>query len=418
MSDLPIAPLQGMSDICAPEVFFWHQVEDAARRVFDRYGFTEVRTPVIERLEVFVRTLGEQTDVVKKEMYAFEDRGGRRVALRPEGTAGVIRHLAGAGPAAADARVYYIGPMFRCERPQAGRKRQFHQVGVEALGAPVPAADAECIALQMDVLREIGLDGGALRVNTRGDAGDQDAVARSVRDALATRRGELCADCVRRIDENVLRVLDCKQAGCRAVVQTLPPVASAMSAESRAYLADVLRLLRRLNIDVIEDTMLVRGLDYYRHTIWEITHPALGAQDSIAGGGRYGIQLGNRILEGVGFAMGIERLVMALEASGVATADSMAPRRVWIVSAGDAVREENLVLAQTLRAHGIPCSLDLAGRSVKAQMRAANRANARRVVVRGEAEMERGIFLLKDMQDGSQDELALPELIERLLRPA
>ncbi len=412
MASPVLAPLQGMTDLAAPEVFLWQRIEDAFREVLARYGFTEIRTPVLERIEVFARAIGAETDVVQKEMYAFEDRGGRRVALRPEGTAGAIRYAAGAG--ATEARIFYLGPMFRAERPQAGRRRQFHQLGIEALGPPSPAADAECVALQAHLLDAIGLDGFTLRVNTRGAAGDAEAVAAGLRAALAPLADGLCADCARRRDRNVLRVLDCKQPGCRTLVQSLPPVTRFMAEPSRAYLAEVQRLLRRLEIYAVEDPLLVRGLDYYRHTIWEIAHPALGAQDALSGGGRYAIDLAGRTVEGVGFAMGLERLVMALQARGVEPADPAADRRIWIVSAGDAVREDNLVLAQALRRRGIPCSLDLAGRSLKAQMRAAGRAAVRRVVLRGEQEQARGVYRLKDMRDGSERELDLPALIEAL----
>lgn len=412
-------PLQGMSDVAAPEVCLWQHLESTARRVFSLYDLDEVRTPVLERLEVFQRALGEATDVVQKEMYAFEDRGGRRVALRPEGTAGVMRHLAGAGDRGADARLYYWGPMFRAERPQAGRRRQFHQVGVELLGPARPAADAECIALQVHLLREWGLDGFSVHVNTRGEPGDQLAVSRGLQSVLEARRGEAwCDDCRRRMDANPLRVLDCKQEACRALADQLPPVSSWMSAAAREYLDEVLRLLEGLGVRVAAAPRLIRGLDYYQHTIWEITHSALGAQDALSGGGRYGIQMGGRQLEGVGFAIGIERVVLALTGLGVQPESFRPPPTAWLVTAGRGLEADALALAQTLRSRGIACGANLSGRNIKAQMRAADRARAPWVVLLGETEKSRGVVVLKNMATGEQAEVAPDDLVVRLLASA
>ncbi len=417
MASEELQPLQGMSDIVAPEVSVWQRMEAEARRVFDLYGYTEIRTPLLEKASVFERSLGDTTDVVQKEMYKFEDRGGRWVTLRPEGTAGVIRHLGSRGQEAQDARVYYIGPMFRAEKPQAGRKRQFHQTGAEFLGAPNPVADAETLALQLHLLKAWGLSGFEVRVNTLGLPEDRPLVQQGLRDALGSRAAELCDECRRRLDSNVLRVLDCKNPTCKALVQGLPPVTEWMSAPSRQYLADVMEWLRRLEIPAVVHPALVRGFDYYVHTVWEITHGALGAQDALCGGGRYRIQMGGRDLDGVGFAMGMERVIMALQNGGVA-APAAPARLVWLVSLGGPAFQENLLLAQSLRLRGLRCGLDLAGRSMKAQMRGADRAGASHVVIRGETEMAKGTFVLKDMAAGTQQELDLPELMARLGPPA
>lgn len=409
-----LQPLQGMSDIGAPQVFLWQEIERKAREVLHLYGYHEIRTPILERTALFIRSMGETTDVVQKEMYRFEDRGGRDIALRPEGTAGVIRHAAALGPAGADARLYYLGPMFRCERPQAGRKRQFHQLGTEALGPPQPAADAECIAMQMQILAAWGLGGGRVKINTRGTPDDREAVARGLRASLAPAAGRLCEDCLRRMEANVLRVLDCKNPGCRSVVAGLPPVTDFMSAASREYLDEVMRLLNLLSLDVVRDPSLVRGIDYYVHTVWEITHEGLGAQDALSGGGRYRIELDGAAMEGVGFAMGLERVLAVLEGQGKAA--DLATHRpvVWLVTQHPSAFEENLVLAQTLRLRGIACGMDLAPRSLKAQMRNANRAAACWVVVRGEQEMQTGTFSLKNMESGQQESVEMPVLMERL----
>lgn len=407
-------PLQGMSDIAAPEVYVWQGLETEARRVLHSYGFDEVRTPVLERTAVFQRSLGDDTDVVRKEMYSFQDRGGRDVTLRPEGTASIVRFVASAGLTPA-ARVYYLGPMFRSERPQAGRKRQFHQLGAESMGPANPAADAEMIALQLHLLQAWGLDGCVLEINTRGEPEDRGRVAEALRAALVPRQEELCEDCQRRLQENVLRILDCKRSGCGAVVEALPPITDAMSDASRAYFREVLDLLDRLGIAYRENPRLVRGLDYYQHTVWEITHNALGAQDALAGGGRYHVDMDGAAVDGVGFAMGLERVLGALQAGTGEPPSAYRPPDVWLISLGREAFIENLLLCQTLRRRGVSCGMDLAGRSMKAQMRAANRAGATRAVIRGEREVEEGTFVLKEMAAGTQETLEMPELLNRVL---
>ena len=401
-----------MSDLFAPEIAIWQRIEAEARRVFDLYGYSEIRTPVLEKASVFERSLGDTTDVVQKEMYAFEDRGGRRICLRPEGTAGVIRHVASRGQDAQDARLFYIGPMFRAERPQAGRKRQFHQVGSEFMGPPQPAADAETLALQLHLLQAWGLSGFEVRINTLGLPSDRPLVQQGLRAALGEQSSALCEQCRQRLETNVLRVLDCKNPNCRTLVHALPPVTTWMAPESRAYLDQVLAWLQRQDINAVVHPALVRGFDYYVHTVWEITHSALGAQDALCGGGRYRIQMGGRDFDGVGFAMGMERVIMALQQQNPPAV--AAGPMIWLVSLGDPAFQENLVLAQTLRRRGLRCGLDLAGRSMKAQMRAADRAGATRVVIRGETELAKGTFVLKDMAAGSQLELDLPALMAQL----
>ena len=399
-----------MSDICGAEVRLWQRMERVAREVLARYGFEELRTPVVEYESVFTRSLGETTDVVQKEMYVFE-RGGRRLCLRPEGTAGVMRHAAGLGEAETDgARWYYIGPMFRCERPQAGRKRQFHQCGVECLEPPSPLVDAEILALQVDLLKAWGLPDCEVRLNTRGEGGGHGQVTEGIRKALTPRLSELCEDCQRRIAENVLRVLDCKNESCQAIVATLPPVTDFMSEASRAYLSQVAAHLDRLGVKYRQDPLLVRGLDYYEHTVWEIASTALGAQNAVAGGGRYRMQLGGRELSGVGFAIGLERVVGVLQALGVdhGLADSL-PARVWLVGLGDVALAQNLLLMQTLRAAGIVCQMAYGG-SMKSQMRAANKSGSTWAAIRGDDELEKGVVALKNLVTGVQETVALDQV--------
>ncbi len=407
-------PLQGMSDLIAPEIDLWQALEARSRELLDRYAFTEIRTPVLERTSVFARSIGDTTDIVQKEMYTFEDRGGRSVTLRPEATAGVMRHVAGQGPEALESRLYYLGPMFRAERPQAGRKRQFHQLGAEILGPPNAAADAECIVLQKHLLDEWGLKDYRIRINTRGLPEDRRSVGAALRDALSPSVSALCEDCRRRYETNPLRILDCKNESCGREVDRLPPITHFMSSEARDYFQEVLRLLKRLDIPVEEQPRLVRGLDYYVHTVWEITGTALGAQDAISGGGRYVIPIGEKEVEGVGFAMGLERVMVALREQKADRKLISKRPKIWLISAGTAAFEENLVLMQSLRMRGLCCGMDLQGRSLKAQMRTANRQSAAHVIIRGEQEMERGTFVLKDMATGEQEELDMPGLMERV----
>lgn len=411
MASNEFQPLQGMSDIRAPEIYLWRMIEERARKIFDCYGYEELRTPSLEKLSVFKRSIGDTTDVVQKEMYAFEDRGGRELALRPEGTAGTIRHLAGRGEEGLNARVFYIAPMFRCERPQAGRKRQFHQIGVEATGEPNPLADAECIALQQHLLAAWGLSGSKIQINTRGMPSDRQPVAEGLRKALQPHLSELCDDCRRRIDENVLRVIDCKNKNCAKVVDQIPSALEFMAEESREYLDTVVQALEKTGIAVEVNPKLVRGLDYYVHTVWEITHDALGTQNAIAGGGRYEIALGRKAIPGVGFAMGVERAITSLEACGV-TAEQFVPKAgLWLISLGEDALVENMKLARQLREKGVRCGMELAAKSMKAQMRRANREGVEKVVIRGEDELARGMVVVKDMEDGSQEEMSLEDVI-------
>jgi histidyl-tRNA synthetase len=415
MAAATVQPILGMSDLCAPEVYIWQMMEQRARALMKLYGFEEVRTPIMERPELFVRSLGDTTDVVQKEMYAFE-RGRHAYALRPEGTAGMMRFAAAQGQNARDARWYYMGPMFRAERPQRGRKRQFHQFGLEMMSPANPALDVECIALQHHLLTEWGLSDYTIHINTRGTPHDREAVARQLRERLDPLRAELCEDCQRRFEHNVLRILDCKQEQCGRIVDELPPVSAFMSEDARGYLARVMQLLEKLEIPVQLNPRLVRGLDYYLHTVWEITHPALGAQDAVAGGGRYCIELDGKALEGVGFAAGLERIVDAVQGEGLQAESLRVPPSVWIVSLGEGAFETSMELLMLLRRRGIACGMDMNGRSMKAQMRLAGKSGVDTVIIRGEAEMEQGIYIVKNMGTGEQQELDLPGLLQRLSR--
>lgn len=399
--------LQGMSDIFSPEVEIWQTLETRAREVLARYDFREVRTPILEEVGVYLHSLGDTSEIVTKQMYAFETRGGKQVCMRPEGTAGVMRHLAGRGQDAQNARLYYMGPMFRAERPQAGRRRQFHQLGVEGMGPASPEQDAEIIAMQAALFEAWELGPVSFQLNTRGAPEDFPHILNGLRKELVPHQDSLCEDCQRRLDNNVLRVLDCKVPGCKEIVQSLPPITTWMAPESIAYFDRVRAALDSLDVPYEVNPLLVRGLDYYQHTIWEVTSTALGAQDALSGGGRYRMAMGKTELHGVGFGIGLERVLLALSEDTKIAFAKDSKDLVILAAQNDAAREANFRLAALLRANGLRVRMDLTGKSMKAQMKAAGRENARWVIIRGETELAQNTATVRDMLAGAQTEVAL-----------
>ncbi len=405
---------RGTQDVLPDRTPAWRLVEDSFRAVLDRYGFGEIRTPVFEHTELFLRGVGESTDIVQKEMYTFSDRKGRSMTLRPEGTASVARayveHKLYAGPK--PWKVFYLGPMFRYERPQAGRYRQHQQIGAELLGVESPAADFEMIALFTDLLAAIGLSGVSALVNSVGDSVCRPAYTEALRAYLCDRMDALCPDCVRRVETNPLRVLDCKVPGCRTVAEGIPSIQDHLCDACRAHQDAVLGLLREAGIGFTVDDRLVRGLDYYTRTVFEIQHGGLGAQNAVGGGGRYDRlveEVGGPGTPGVGFSTGVERILLALEAEGVALPGQPAPQVAIVVAGGEAERRAASVLARRLRAR-FRTDVDLAERSLGAQMKSANKAGAKAVVVVGEGELASGAWTVKDMVSGEQSPVADAEL--------
>lgn len=414
------APLPGTADIFPAETRAWRFLEETGRAVFERYGFGELRTPIFEATEVFQRGLGDETEVVQKEMYTFEDRGGRSLTLRPEGTAGVMRALLNTDVLnGVEQRVYYSGPMFRGERPAAGRRRQFHQIGAENVGRVAPELDAECIAMLLDFLGELGLSDVVLKLNTRGVAADRPVAAAALKNYFTKHLGVLCDDCKKRLEGNVWRILDCKQPACREVIAGVPDYAGMFSAESRAYFEEVCRRLDWLGIRYEIDPFLVRGLDYYVHTVFELTHAGLGAQNAVAGGGRYELLLPGETkpVVGVGFAAGMERLLMARESLGLPAAPGGETAMVFVAALGDRAEEFKVKFVQQLRHGGLAVMTELAGKSLKAQLRAANRVNAPLAVIAGDEELARNVAVLRDLRGAGHREVPLDDL-ERAIREA
>lgn len=412
------APPPGTSDIFPEEAPKWRNIERTAQKVFSSYNFGELRTPIFEYTEIFHRGLGEETEVVRKEMYTFEDRGGRSLTLRPEGTAGVMRALLNTDVLnGVEQRVYYYGPMFRGERPAAGRRRQFHQIGVENVGRIAPELDAECIAMLMDLLNSLGITDAKLSINTRGVAADRVDAAKALKEYFSSHIGEMCEDCANRLSGNIWRILDCKQEKCRQIIAKAPDYLDFFTEESKNYFKRVCAALDALGIEYVHDPLLVRGLDYYVHTVFEVSHWGLGGQSAIAGGGRYELYLPeqNRPVIGVGFAAGMERLLMAQEALKVEVPSDKG-KVVYLVSLGEETVPANLKLAAALRRAGLVAVTEVEAKSMKSQMRTADRLKADIALITGSNELASGSVVLKNMSDGTQVEIPRDKAVEECLK--
>ncbi|HET8538256.1 MAG TPA: histidine--tRNA ligase [Anaeromyxobacter sp.] len=412
---MKIAGVKGMNDVLPADVGRWHEMEAVAREVFALYGYREVRTPAVERAELFARGVGEATDIVNKEMYVFEDKGEERLALRPEGTAGTVRAFIEHGAyVEGPQKWFYLGPMFRRERPQKGRYRQFHQIGCEAFGVAEPFIDAEQIALLDDYLARLGVR-ARLKLNTVGDRECRPGYLAELKSYLAGRKAELCADCTDRIERNPLRVLDCKVDSCQPVLNQAPRLVDRLCEGCREHFAAVKGALDALGVAYEVDPRLVRGLDYYVRTAYEFTSDALGSQSAVAGGGRYdGLveTLGGPPTPGIGFALGQERLALVLEQAGRAP-PGRGPE-VFFVTADAEGAIEALRRGAELRKAGIACDLDARGGKLKAQFKQAERVGARYAVVLGANEARSGEAKLKDLATRAETPVALAELAARL----
>jgi len=418
---MTIQAIKGTRDILPDEAERWQRVEEAARRVFRRYGFREIRTPIFESTELFTRVIGEGTDIVSKEMYTFTDRGERSLTLRPENTAPVVRaaieHHLFQRPDCE--RLYYSGPMFRYERPQKGRMRQFSQIGVEAFGSDAPALDAEVMEMALSFLAALHISDASLQINSVGCEACRSLYREKLREALADKVGELCSDCQRRYQENPLRILDCK-VGCRRFLLGAPTLLDTLDEPCREHFQAVRRCLDRLEVAYRVDPMLVRGLDYYTRTTFEVLGASLGAQNALLGGGRYdGLvkSLGGPAVPGFGFASGVDRLVLSLPEE---TQEKRRGPDLFIATLGAEAWEPALLLSRNLRMKDLWIEWEPApGKSPKAQARRADRLGARHLLFLGEEELKRGIWTLKNMEEGSQMELPasdLDALVKELLR--
>lgn len=409
---------RGTKDILPDTVGQWLYVEQKVRELCSRYGYKEIRTPMFEHTELFLRGIGETTDVVEKEMYTFTDRGGRSVTLRPENTAAAVRaYLQNKLYADADlTKLFYIGSMFRYDRPQAGRLREFHQFGVEALGGDNPAVDAEIILLAVNFLQSLGLQELELSLNSVGCPNCRPVYRKRLQEFFADKLDGLCEDCRSRYDRNPMRILDCKVEGCKKLSIGAPEITDCLCDDCREHFVKVQELLTSAGVSFKLDPRLVRGLDYYTKTAFEVQYAPLGAQSAVAGGGRYdGLieEIGGKPTPAVGFAVGLERVLLALEKQALLPeqADAM---DAFVVGLGEAAQPAAFCLLADLRAAGLSAGMDFAGRSMKAQMKQANKANAHFALILGEDEVKESAVMLKNMQTSEQHKIAIDEVIKKL----
>ena len=409
---------RGTKDILPDTVGQWLYVENKVREICGRYGYKEIRTPIFEHTELFLRGIGETTDVVEKEMYTFTDRGNRSITLRPENTAAAVRaYLQNKLYAdAALTKLFYIGSMFRYDRPQAGRYREFHQFGVEALGGDNPAIDAEIIMLAVNFLKSLGLQELELSLNSVGCPKCRPIYRQRLQEFFRDKLEGLCDDCRSRYDRNPMRILDCKNEGCRKLSVGAPEITDCLCDECREHFAKVKGYLTAAGIAFKLDPRLVRGLDYYTKTAFEVQYAPLGAQSAVAGGGRYdGLieEIGGNPTPAVGFAVGIERVLLALEKQGLLP-EAESADDVFVVALGAEAQMTAFKLLADFRNAGLSAAMDFAGRSMKAQMKQANKANARFVAILGEDEVKESVVMLKDMQTSEQQKIAIEEIVNKL----
>jgi histidyl-tRNA synthetase len=411
--------LKGTHDILPEEVYKWDYMEGVIRDVCSRYGYKEIRTPIIEATELFQRGIGDTTDVVTKEMYTFKDRGDRSVTLRPENTASAVRAYL-EHKMYGDQQVhkmFYIGSMFRYDRPQAGRYREFHQFGLEVLGASSPLADAEVIAMACEIFHRLGLKNLDLHLNSIGDRNCRPAYRQKLIKFFEAKKDQLCEDCLERLYKNPLRILDCKEEGCKKASEGAPEITDYLCEECHNKFEAVKHYLDALGISYTVDPRLVRGLDYYTNTAFEIQYPPLGAQSAVCGGGRYdGLveEIGGPSTPGIGFAIGLERLLLALDMQNLIPVPAE-NKKVYIAALGEDAIAAGFKIQEELRSRHVIADMDLQGRSLKGQMKQAGRMNAVYTIIIGSNELEKGKAVVKTMETGTQQELPFEEVADYIV---
>ena len=409
--------LKGIQDILPPEISIWHHIEEVSREIFRTHCFEELRLPVIETTDIFTRSIGETTDIVEKEMYTFIDKGGRSVTLRPEGTAPLVRayveHNLHNEPS--PQKYYYMGPMFRYERPQAGRQRQFYQIGAEAIGADDPKLDAEIISMLSRILASTGLKNLNIEVTAIGCSECRPSFRSALKDHLRDRLGVFCKDCQRRFETNPLRILDCKVPACISEREGSPSVLDHLCSGCKEHFAKLRHYMDLLDVSYVINPGLVRGLDYYTKTAFEVTSESLGSQNSVAAGGRYDSlveEFGGPPNPGFGFAIGIERIIRLLKDS---FSEKIGPD-LFICTLSNEASEKSIVIARHLRAGGLSVEVNYTGSSLKSQMRKANRVNAKNVIIIGEDELARGETVVREMNTGKDQKTSMePDALLNIL---
>jgi histidyl-tRNA synthetase len=406
--------IPGTKDILPQESSSWQIVETTARRIFSLYNYQEIRTPIIEEAALFNRTLGQATEIVQKQMFLIHNQEDV-YALRPEGTASIVRSYLenNLDKTSGFTKLYYIGPMFRLERPQKGRLRQFHHIGAEAIGSTQASLDIEVISLADQLLKSFGISGYKIKINSLGCPKDKQKLSLALKKNFQEKLTQLCADCQLRAENNVLRILDCKNNDCQEIVRTLVTPETHLCPDCLGHFEEVKSGLSSLDIAFQVDPQLVRGLDYYNRTVFEITHNDLGGQDAIGAGGRYNnlvSELGGPDLGGIGFAFGIERLLLVPNA----LKQNLPNNLVYLITLGDAAKSEGLKILNQLRSAQIPADTDYSNKSLKGAMRAANDAGAKFVLILGEDELKKDIISVKNMSDSTQKEVSIKNLTREL----
>ena len=409
---------KGTKDILPDQIYKWQFIEERFRKICRAYGFREIRTPMFEHTELFQRGVGDTTDIVQKEMYTFDDHAGRSITLKPEGTASVVRSFVEHKTYAdvQPTKDYYIIPCFRYEKPQSGRLREFHQVGLEIFGTPDMLADCDVIAIGHDFLDEMGVKDVELRINSVGCPKCRAAYRKALQDYLRPHFDELCETCQERFERNPMRILDCKSPEDQEIVKDAPLMLDYLCDDCRKAFEEVQDGLRAMGIDFVIDPKIVRGLDYYTKTAFEFVSNKIGAQGTVCGGGRYDNlveEIGGPATPGVGFGLGIERLLLLMEANGYEIPEPD-PLDVFITVMGDKAKLKGLEIIHQLHLAGISAQMDLMSRNVKGQFKYAARLGARYTVVIGEDELDRGVAQLKDMDAHEQTEVALDDIVNVL----
>lgn len=410
---------RGTVDIMPTESAMWRYLEKQIHNLCERYHYEEIRTPIFEHTELFRRGVGETTDIVEKEMYSFESLGGDPLTLRPEGTAPVVRAYVEHklfGDPNQPVKLYYMGPMFRYERPQAGRQRQFHQFGVEAIGSHDPAVDAEIIALASQLFSELGIRGVTLELNSVGCSSCRPIHREKLIAYLTPYKDQLCKDCQSRLERNPMRILDCKEDRCKAITADAPSILDHLCDDCDHHFQQVKGYLDDLSIQYTVNPRLVRGLDYYTRTAFEFMEGTIGAKSTICGGGRYNrlvAEIGGPDQPGIGFGMGIERLLLALSSQQIELPVTRG-LDVYVVAMGTDAQRKRVEIVQRLRQAGVRADCDYMDRKVKAQIKAADRLGATYVVIIGEEEMAKGTFQVKHLATGTQEELDWNQLLEKM----
>ena len=419
---MKLQTIRGVKDILPNEIWKWQWVELIAHKIFPRYGFKEIRIPIFEDTRLFSRSIGETTDIVEKEMYTFEDRGGGSITLRPEGTASVVRayieHKMYAPPSVT--KMFYIGPMFRYERPQAGRLRQFYQIGVEAMGSPSPTVDVEVMTMLIEFFRELGIEDSKLQINSLGNHNCRPQYRKFLKLEIKKYLNQLCKNCINRYEKNPLRVLDCKVEQCKEVAKILPKMIDHLDKTSEQHFMEVQKLLDIANTPYTINTNLVRGLDYYNMTAFEVTSENLGSQNAICGGGRYDTlveELSGPSTPCFGFALGMERLISLIPFKEEANPNNNSD--IFLICLGETAKIPGFQAAHELRLAGFKVERDYEMASMKSQMRKANKSNCRFTLIIGESEVDSGKYILKNMENSEQhkvDSISLTSEIKKRLK--